>query len=221
MKKILFILAMFMPGVAFCQQLGGFVQVGGGGISKLDSFVTVSPAIGIDTTPTYVLSAEDGPLKRIPVEDADIGGLYVSNVADSVNIKRYYLTTSYAKCTNVKADTLGTAGTYLIMASAAMRYDSSTFLRPREGSIIVKRTNYGVAQISPIYSGRILFPKELVATSGQAGFVTVPFLYTAEYDGEIIEMWAKIERLPNNYGAGPKGEVTLYFGELAAIKLYP
>ncbi len=209
MRTVLLILALMIPAMAISQQNAQQISTG---VAQVDSFVRVG-ALATDTTPTYILSGEEGSLKRIPVVEGDLA---YSNESHPTNSSMYTLTTSYAYCANVPALTLAESGTYLVTASVAMRYDTATFLMGREASAIVKRTNFGEAQVSPAYSGRIYFPKQLTAARGQAGNVTIPFIYTATHEGEILQIWAKIERLPNN---SPIGNAFVYHGDIVAIKL--
>jgi hypothetical protein len=211
MKQTLLIIGLILSLTGFSQGVVYEVDGSGGGISALDSTVTLG-ILPTDATPTAVVSGEAGLLKKISTVSVNFGHSIASYSTGSV----YTLTNSSAFINFGTTDpsiVLDEIGTYLILSGANAKLNAATFAANQTITCKLRRTNNTAADIT---NGAETVTLPIVTTTtNHAGTFNMPaVIYTTTNTDDIIQMWGTVSTAPS------AGTVSIQYAYLIAIKLY-
>ena len=213
MKKTLIVIGLILTGYVGYGQNNKVIAVdgGGGGISALDSTVTLG-TLPTDATPTFVLSGESGLLKHIATVSVNFGHAIAAYTAGTV----YTLTATSALIDFSTTDpsvVLDQAGTYLILSGANSKLNAATFAATQTITCKLRRTNNTAADITNGVE-TVTLPIVTTNTNHAGTFNMPPVIYTTANTDDIIQMWSLVSTLPS------AGSVSIQFAYIVAIRLY-
>ena len=207
MKLLLTLLASLL----FIAGYGQVINIDGGGISSLESTVTVG-TLATDATPTSVLSGEAGYLSIIPTVNVNFGHAVTAYAAGTV----YTLTATSALIDFATTDPsviLDQAGTYLIISGANSKLNAATFAATQTATCKLRRTNNTAADITSA-TETVTLPIVTTTTSHAGTFNMPAIIYTTTNTDDIIQMWGIVSVLPS------AGSISIQYAYVVAIKLY-